>query len=231
VQGCFDNLHNIIREIGVDKVDGVVFDLGVSSMQLDRGARGFSFLHEGPLDMRMSKSGISAKDFINSASEEELANVIYKYGDEYDARKIARRIVAERPISTTRELASITRSAIGFRKSKIDLATKTFQAIRIFVNDEIGTLERALNNLDTILKPNGRAVFITFHAIEDTIIKSYFKENSLKKVSVSKYHEPQHTQDDALYRLITRKAIKPNVKEILENSRSRSAKLRAAEKI
>jgi 16S rRNA (cytosine1402-N4)-methyltransferase len=233
-QANFDRIPFVMREMGIAKVDGVVFDFGVSSMQLDRGERGFSFMYDGPLDMRMSREGHSATEFLNSATEEEIADVIYKYGEEYDARKIARRIVAERKngiIDTTAKLASIVRSAIGFRKSAIDLSTKTFQAIRIYVNDELGSIERMLEDIDQLLNPEGRLVMVSFHSLEDSIIKQYFKERSEKRVSRSKYSTAPVKSSDAIYNLLTKKAIKPSVEEVLYNSRARSAKLRAGAKI
>lgn len=234
INSNFDNISLVLKEIGIDKIDGMVFDLGVSSMQLDNGHRGFSFLRSAPLDMRMSKNGVSARDVVNNLSEEDLSAIIYKYGEENDARKIARKIVSQRilsPIETTDQLAQIVRSAIGFRKSKIDLATKTFQAIRIYVNDEIGALERVIARAHENLNSKGRLVFVSFHSLEDAIIKSYFKDNSVKKVSRSKYSKEPIENGDAIYNLITRKPVKPSMDEVLKNIRSRSAKLRVAEKL
>jgi 16S rRNA (cytosine1402-N4)-methyltransferase len=232
------NFTQVIQQMHINsipQVDGIVLDLGVSSMQLDRGERGFSFMHEGPLDMRMSRKGRNAADLVNEASEEELARIIYTYGDEGDARKIARRIVAEReavPITTTGKLASIVRSAIGYKKSKIDLATKTFQAIRIWVNDELGALEKLLDQVEKILKPNGRLVVVSFHSLEDRIVKTFLKANSAKKIALSKYADPAERYDpNAIFEIITKKSIKPSVQETVYNPRSRSAKLRAAMKI
>jgi 16S rRNA (cytosine1402-N4)-methyltransferase len=233
-QANFDRIPFVLREMGIPKVDGVVFDFGVSSMQLDRGERGFSFMYDGPLDMRMNREGHNATEFLNSASEEEIADVIYKYGEEYDARKIARRIVAERKIGiieTTAKLASIVRSAIGYRKSAIDLSTKTFQAIRIYINDELGAIERMLEDIDQLLNPAGKLITVSFHSLEDSIIKQYLKERSEKRVSRSKYSRAPLESSGAIYNLLTKKAIKPAIEEVLYNSRSRSAKLRAAEKI
>lgn len=224
----FDKLHNM-------KFDGVVMDLGVSSMQLDSGERGFSFAKDGPLDMRMSSNGMSAADFVNSASEEEIANIIYQYGDEVFSRKIARKILEERrkePILTTMRLANIVRSSILARRGKIDPATKTFQAIRIYVNDELGELTRFLSKVKQILSPNGRLVIVSFHSLEDRIIKNFFKENSQKNVAQSKYSkEKQIIEPGKWLKIITKKAITPSKGEIADNPRSRSAKLRAAVKI
>ena len=235
LQGNFDRIPFMLKELGIDKVDGVIFDFGVSSMQLDRGERGFSFMQDAPLDMRMSKSGESAIDFLNSRSEEDIADVIYRYGEEYDSRKIARKIIAERklgPIETTGQLSSIVKKAIGFRKSQIDLSTKTFQALRIYVNDELGSIERMLEDIDLALKKGGRFITVSFHSLEDSIIKNYLKQSSLKRVSKSKYSKKvDEVQEGIKYELLTRKAIKPAVQEVLYNTRARSAKLRAAARI
>jgi 16S rRNA (cytosine1402-N4)-methyltransferase len=214
-------------------IDGIVLDLGVSSMQLDTAERGFSFMRDGDLDMRMDSEGLSAKDFINSAKEEEIARVIYEYGDEPASRKIAKYIVfarLEKPINTTFELASIVRRAIGRAPGKIDLATKTFQAIRIFVNGELEALERFLEKASQLLSTNGRIVVVTFHSLEDRIVKRYFTENTAKKVARSKYsREPEDLS--ATYKLLYKKPLITSNEEIRRNPRSRSAKLRAAIKI
>ncbi len=215
--------------------DGIVMDLGVSSMQLDCGERGFSFMQDGPLDMRMSSNGISAADFVNSAEEEEIANVIYRYGDETASRKIARRIVAERsvePITTTARLASIVRSCIGFKKGKIDSATKSFQAIRIHINDELGQLEKFLENSVKLLAPQGRLVIVSFHSLEDSIIKNFFKSNSEARRARSKYSLKSEPREEGKWlEILTKKPITPSEKELRLNPRSRSAKLRAALKV
>jgi 16S rRNA (cytosine1402-N4)-methyltransferase len=215
------------------KVNGIVLDLGVSSMQLDTAERGFSFMRDGDLDMRMGNHGLSAKDFVNNAKEEELARVIYEYGDEPASRKIARSIVlarVEKPISTTFELANIVRRAIGRPPGKIDLATKTFQAIRIYVNGELDALERFLEKSESLLLENGRIVVVTFHSLEDRIVKQYFAKNTAKKVARSKYSKlPEDT--GATYKLLYKKPLVPSDQEVRINPRSRSAKLRAAIKI
>lgn len=215
-----------------NKVDGIVLDLGVSSMQLDHAERGFSFMRDSDLDMRMSTIGSSAADFINSEDEEKIANVIYEYGDERASRKIARFIVEERqisPITTTLRLAEIVRRAVGYRNAKIDGATKTFQAIRIFVNDEMGAIERFLEDAEGLLKDGGRLVIVTFHSLEDRIIKRYIKERTEKRVARSKY-DTKEVVSSAPYKLIVQKALKPTREEISSNPRSRSAKLRAVMK-
>jgi 16S rRNA (cytosine1402-N4)-methyltransferase len=224
----FDKLHNT-------KFDGIVMDLGVSSMQLDLGERGFSFAKDGPLDMRMSNDGMSASDFVNSASEEDIANIIYQYGDEVFSRKIAKKIIEERqkePILTTLRLANIVRSSIFGRKGKIDPATKTFQAIRIHVNDELGELTRFLSKVKQILTLNGRLIIVSFHSLEDRIIKNFLKDNSQKVVAQSKYaKEKQIIEREKWLKILTKKALIPSKNEIKLNPRSRSAKLRAAIKI
>jgi len=215
------------------KLDGIVLDLGVSSMQLDNGNRGFSFTHDGDLDMRMGNDGKSAKDFVNHYKEEEIARVIYEYGDEPSSRKIARRIVEARgraPINTTFELADIVRRAINRKPGKIDLATKTFQAIRIWVNDELESLSRFLDKALSLLKIGGRLVVVTFHSLEDKIVKDYFNKHIAKRVARSKYSkEPENDFDK--YRLLYKKPLIPTMEEVNSNPRARSAKLRAAVKI
>lgn len=215
------------------RFDGVVLDLGVSSMQLDRPERGFSFMHEGDLDMRMGSYGKSAKDFIANASEEELANIIFEYGDENASRRIARAIVRAREessIETTTELAQIVRKAIGHRPGKIDTATKTFQAIRIWVNDEMGQLKSFLSKVESILSIGGRLVVVTFHSLEDKIVKEYLVMNSPKKIARSKYAKDL-PESFEIYKILTKKPIETGDEEIRKNPRSRSAKLRAAIKI
>lgn len=217
------------------KFDGIVLDLGISSMQVDSAERGFSFMHDGPLDMRMGNDGISAKEFIASASEEEIANVIYKYGEEVQSRQIASSIVKMRaiePIETTLQLADIVRNAMHYRKSKIDPATKTFQAIRIYVNKELESIEQILNDSDELLKPGGRILVVSFHSLEDSIVKAFFKENSMKKVARSKYSKkPIEIEEGKWLKMITKKPIVPSREEVISNPRSRSARLRVAEKI
>lgn len=173
--GSFGDMEQLLASVGVSKVDGVVLDVGVSSMQLDEGERGFSFMKDGPLDMRMSQEGMSAEDFVNSAKETDLADVIYKYGDERKSRQIARAIVharAEAPITSTKALAAIIHKAVKVYNDKIDPATRTFQALRIWVNDELGELTRALESATRVLNTNGRLVVVSFHSLEDRDRKS-----------------------------------------------------------
>jgi 16S rRNA (cytosine1402-N4)-methyltransferase len=221
-------------QLGGLKFDGIVMDLGASSMQFDSGERGFSFTYDGPLDMRMSTEGMSATDFINSADEEEIANVIYQYGDETYSRRIAKKIVEQRklsPITNTARLANIVRTSIGYRKGKIDSATKTFQAIRIYINDELGQLERFLDSVKDILAPNGVIITVSFHSLEDRIIKNFFKDNSAKLVSRSKYAPKENIDPTKWLKIITKKPLSPSREELRVNPRSRSAKLRAGQKI
>ena len=229
-----DNFSNILSILNERKVDGLVLDLGVSSMQLDESERGFSFMRDGPLDMRMSCSGPSASDLINSATEKVLADIIFNYGDEKASRKIARFIIEERqktPIDTTARFASIVRRAIGHRAGKIDPATKTFQAIRIWVNDELGALTHFLSQASDALKVGGRLVVVTFHSTEDRIVKKYLQENSQKRVATSKYAKNKNIQDGSAYQLLTKKVVEPTHAEVQLNPRARSAKLRAAIKV
>ena len=219
--------------------DGIVLDLGVSSMQLDQAARGFSFMYEGELDMRMGQDGKSAKDFVNHTPEEELARVIYEYGDEIASRRIARSIVTAREtkeITTTTQLAEIVRKAIGHRPGKIDTATKTFQAIRIWVNDEMEEIETFLSHASSMLTIGGRIVIVTFHSLEDKIAKEYLTKHSAKKIAKSKYAHlsPSHVEtaaESSIYRLLHKKPLIPTDSEVRRNPRSRSAKLRSAIKI
>ncbi|WP_341813265.1 16S rRNA (cytosine(1402)-N(4))-methyltransferase RsmH [Wolbachia endosymbiont (group B) of Germaria angustata] len=203
-------------------VDGIVFDVGVSSMQLDNGDRGFSFLRDGPLNMSMDNSShMNASTFVNALREEEIANTIYNYGGERHSRRIARAIVNARKkkiIKTTFELADIVRSVVFRGKSKIDPATRTFQAIRIWVNDELGELEKGIKAASEILSENGKLIVVTFHSLEDRIVKTLFKDLC----------EPGFTKT---FSLLNKKVIKASAEEINANPRARSAKLRAIQRL
>lgn len=229
------NFAKAKQALSGQKFDGIVLDLGVSSMQLDQGDRGFSFQNEGALDMRMNMEGSTAAEFINNADEEEIANIIYKYGEEVQSRHIAKAIVAERSkglIETTGHLAEIVRSAMHYRKAKIDPATKTFQAIRIHINRELESIKEFLNNLEDMLVEGGRIVIVSFHSLEDSLIKDFFKQHSAKKVSRSKYSKEEiPLEADKWLKILTKKPLTPSSTELAKNYRSRSAKLRAAEKI
>ncbi|PIR31813.1 MAG: 16S rRNA (cytosine(1402)-N(4))-methyltransferase [Alphaproteobacteria bacterium CG11_big_fil_rev_8_21_14_0_20_44_7] len=223
VAGNFGDLEDLVT----DKIDGIVFDIGVSSMQIDQAERGFSFQKNGPLDMRMSSSGQTAADFLNSAGEKEIADVIYQYGEEKQSRKIAKAILAARPVNTTQELREIIHASIG-NPGKTDSATKTFQALRIFINSELENLRKGLKSALEILKKGGRLVVMTFHSLEDRIVKNFFKVESGSFDSANR-HAPltAETQISNL-EILTRKAVAPGEQEIRMNPRSRSAKLRAA---
>lgn len=223
--GQFGDFADLVPE----RINGAVFDIGVSSMQLDEAERGFSFSKEGALDMRMSQSGMSAKDIVNSYGEEELADLIYQYGEEHKSRQIAKQIVEYRrgkEIETTTELAEIIYKVIHKKFGEIDPATRTFQALRIAVNDELGELSRGLSGAANRLQKGGRLVVVDFHSLEDRIVKTFFKENGGRKVRVSKY-APELVQDEHLFAEVS-KVIVPTAEECGQNPRARSAKLRYA---
>lgn len=223
--GQFGDFADLVPE----KINGAVFDIGVSSMQLDEAERGFSFSKEGALDMRMSQDGISAKDIVNSYDEEALADLIYQYGEERKSRQIAKRIAEYRQnkkIETTTELAEIIYSVIHKKFGEIDPATRTFQALRIAVNDELDELSRGLSGAANRLQKNGRLVVVDFHSLEDRIVKNFFKENGGKRIRVSKY-APELVQDEHLFAEVS-KVIMPTAEECGKNPRARSAKLRYA---
>lgn len=235
VRGCFGDVEILLRENGYDRVDGFVLDLGVSSMQIDQAQRGFSFRFDGPLDMRMdANAGIeTAADLVNAMRESDLADLIYKYGEERKSRKIAAKIVrlrAEKPLETTLELADAVRSVVPRSpKDKSDPATRTFQALRIAVNDEMGELERALAASEAILSPGGRLVVVAFHSLEDSLVKAFIREKSGRAPGGSR-HLPQEEKSGAAHAFVAlyNKAQAASEAECARNPRSRSAKLRAA---
>lgn len=213
----------------VGDVDGVTLDIGVSSMQLDQAERGFSFQSDGPLDMRMDQAGESAADFLNNAAEEDIADIIYKYGDEPKSRRIAHAIVAARPLIRTGELARIVRRATGWRDGdKKDPATRTFQAIRIHINHELEELEGGLTAAEKALKPGGRLAVVTFHSLEDRIVKRFLRDRSGAAPSGSR-HLPQMMADGPRpsFERVS-KPIRPSEAELARNPRARSATLRVA---
>ncbi|MBR1601511.1 MAG: 16S rRNA (cytosine(1402)-N(4))-methyltransferase RsmH [Alphaproteobacteria bacterium] len=223
--GKFGDFADLVEE----KINGAVFDIGVSSMQLDEVNRGFSFSKEADLDMRMSCEGISAKDMVNSLAEKELADMIFNYGEERKSRQIAQKIVnyrQKKKIETTTELAEIIYTVVHRKFGEIDPATRTFQALRIAVNDELGELERGLNGATHQLLKGGRLIVVDFHSLEDRIVKKFMKENGGKKVRISKY-APELTEDNSLFCEVS-KAIVPTADECNNNPRARSAKLRFA---
>lgn len=232
LQGRFGDIESLLKAHNVEKVDGIVMDLGVSSMQLDEGERGFSFMCEAPLDMRMGKNQLSAYDVVNKMSEQELADIIYHYGEEVKARQIAKSIAAARSISdikTTTELADLVRSFYP-KRGKIDPATKTFQAIRIYVNRELDELKEALESSKNLLKRDGRLVVVSFHSLEDSIVKKFMRDESgYPFVKVSKYKKDE-VESKHCFSMLTKKAVKPTEAEIKYNPRSRSSRLRAVSK-
>ena len=235
VAGRFGAMDEIVNRQGIEAVDGVALDLGVSSMQLDEPERGFSFLKEGPLDMRMGKEGPSASDIVNELSAGELAEIIGKLGDEGRSRAIAKAIVARRaeaPIETTKELSDIVARVLGRKRDEAKHpATRTFQALRLYLNDELDELARGLSAAERLLKAGGRLVVVTFHSLEDRIAKRFFASRSTPAPRGSR-HLPE-TSDAAFapsFRLLNRHPIEPNQSEIRRNPRARSARLRAAER-
>jgi 16S rRNA (cytosine1402-N4)-methyltransferase len=231
VEARFSELDAVVRDCGLATVDGVVFDVGVSSMQLDEAERGFSFRRDGPLDMRMSRHGVSAADVVAKLPERALAIIIATLGEERHARAIARAIVAARqsaPVRTTRALADIVARVVHARPGTIDPATRTFQALRIFVNEELTELAAGLAAAERVLKPSGRLVVVAFHSLEDRIVKTFLNERA--RSSGGSRHRPAIAQPAPTFRLLTRRPIMPDDAEIAANPRARSAKLRAAER-
>ncbi|KRE16301.1 ribosomal RNA small subunit methyltransferase H [Bosea sp. Root483D1] len=213
-------------------LDGVVLDIGVSSMQLDQAQRGFSFRFDGPLDMRMAASGQSAAELVNEADEGVLANIIYHYGEERRSRAVARAIVESRrkaPITTTKQLADLVAGIVRGEPGGAHPATRTFQALRIAVNDELCELVRALHGAEAVLGPGGRLSVVTFHSLEDRIVKQFFAERSGRAPAASR-HAPAVATQQATFRLITKGPVAPSEAETRANPRARSAKLRAAER-
>jgi 16S rRNA (cytosine1402-N4)-methyltransferase len=224
----FSLMDRVLAERGIGPVDAIALDIGVSSMQLDRAERGFSFQADGPLDMRMSKSGLTAAEFLNSADEAEIARVLRDYGEEPRARAIARAIVASRPVERTAELAAIVRRAAGFRPGqKADPATRTFQAIRIHLNAELDELEQGLAAAERSLRPGGRLAVVTFHSLEDRIVKRFFRERSGGTPAGSR-HRPALVDPNAPTFERVAKPVSPSERELAGNPRARSARLRSA---
>ncbi len=226
--GCFGNVADLVEE----KIDGIVFDIGVSSMQLDEAERGFSYSKDAALDMRMSCEGISAYDIVNNTAEKELADIIYQYGEERKSRQIAAKICVERqkaPIKTTKELAEIIYQVIYKKPGQPEPATRTFQALRIAVNDELGELERGLSQGLSILKSGGKIVVVTFHSLEDRIVKNFFNKKAGKQANVSRYMPAVNVSVKAELENCS-KAILPSKEEVENNSRAHSAKMRYATK-
>jgi 16S rRNA (cytosine1402-N4)-methyltransferase len=224
----FSLMDRVLADRGIGTVDAIALDIGVSSMQLDRAERGFSFQADGPLDMRMSKSGLTAAEFLNSADEAEIARVLREYGEEPRARAIARAIVTARPVERTAELAAIVRRAAGFRPGqKADPATRTFQAIRIHLNSELDELEQGLEAAERALKPGGRLAIVTFHSLEDRIVKRFFRERSGGMPAGSRHRPALEDPREPTFERVA-KPVSPTERELAGNPRARSARLRSA---
>lgn len=229
--GPFGDMERLLNEVGITELDGVVLDLGVSSPQIDTPERGFSFRFDGPLDMRMSLSGPSAADVVNDWPEAELARIIWEYGEERFSRRIAKVVIRERQearIETTRHLAEIVRGCVPKGKDKIDPATRTFQALRIQVNDELGELDRALEAAERLLSPGGRLVVVAFHSLEDKRVKAFLKARAGRTGSGSRHLPPGQDTAAPSFHMAKTSAVKPGREEESKNPRARSARLRAA---
>jgi 16S rRNA (cytosine1402-N4)-methyltransferase len=229
-QASYTSLSTQLARLGWGAVDGIVLDLGASSMQFDTPERGFSFLHDAPLDMRFGPHALqTAADLVNKYSERELADLIYQYGEERESRKIARAIVRARPIQTTRELVAAIESVSPRRGERVHPATRTFQALRIAVNEELTSIEEVLPQAMTALKPGGRLAVISFHSLEDRIVKDFFREQSKDRVNPP-YEQIYEEERKATLKEVNRKPVVPSEEETRNNPRARSAKLRIAEK-
>ena len=234
VEGRFGELDALVRETGAAEADWIVLDIGVSSMQIDRAERGFSFRQDGPLDMRMARDGVSAADLVNEAEEAHLADIIFHYGEERRARAVARALIEARrraPVRTTLQLAEIVAGVVrADPASGIHPATRTFQGLRIAVNDELGELVRALHAAERLLRPGGRLAVVTFHSLEDRIVKQFLSARSGRAVQSSR-HLPGVEQPSARsFKPVTKGPVLPSAAETAANPRARSAKLRAAER-
>jgi 16S rRNA (cytosine1402-N4)-methyltransferase len=227
IEGRFGDMDRLLAALGVRSVAGIALDLGVSSMQIDAPERGFSFRFDGPLDMRMGRHGPNAEELVNNLPEQALAELIHLYGEERHARRVARAIVAARPLHRTAELADVIRKVVP-PSGGIDPATRTFQALRMEVNDELGELDRALLAAERLLAPGGKLVVIAFHSLEDRQVKNFLGQRS-NPAAVSR-HRPVAPQRTPSFRLLTRRAVRPAEDEIARNPRARSARLRAAER-
>jgi 16S rRNA (cytosine1402-N4)-methyltransferase len=230
VEGRFGDLERILAGLGISRVTGVAFDLGFSSDQMDDPARGFSFRGDGPLDMRMSREGVTAAELVNTLPEAQLADLIYVYGEEHHSRRVARAIVrarAKAPLTRTSELAALVRKVVP-AAGGIDSATRTFQALRMEVNDELGELERALSAAERLLEPGGRLAIVAFHSLEDRKVKDFLRARS--GGTGGSRHRPSVAQRAPTFAVLTRRPIRPSPEEVERNPRARSARLRAAER-
>jgi len=234
LSGRYSEMSKLLADVGVGQIDGVALDLGVSSMQLDDPSRGFSFRGDGPLDMRMGTGGVSAADVVNEMAEAELADVIYRYGEERASRRIAKAIVELRhqtAITRTSQLAELIRTVVRKSKDGLDPATRTFQALRIYVNEELEELEQGLRSAELLLAPGGRLAVVSFHSLEDRQVKQFLKSRSGTPSRPSR-HLPMSDAEAAepTFRLVRRGAVKPKPAESARNPRARSARLRSAER-
>ena len=228
IEERFSQMDRVLAERGIGLVDGIALDIGVSSMQIDQAERGFSFQADGPLDMRMSKSGLTAAEFLNLADEAEIARILKDYGEEPRARAVARAIAAARPIERTAELAAIVRRAAGFRPGqRTDPATRTFQAIRIHLNAELDELEAGLAAAERALKPGGRLAVVTFHSLEDRIVKRFLRTRSGATPSGSRHRPALVDPPQPTFERVA-KPVSPSEREQAHNPRARSARLRSA---
>jgi len=224
----FSEMVAALADAGISRVDGVAMDFGVSSMQLDQPERGFAFSADGPLDMRMSKSGPSAADFVNTAPEAEIADVLYRYGEERQSRRVARAIIAARPLSTTGQLADVVRRSLGYRPgTPKDPATRSFQAIRIHVNGELDELEQGLFAAEALLRSGGRLAAVSFHSLEDRIVKRFLKEASGAAGMASRHIPEAPSKFEPTFAEVA-KPVRPSEAETVSNPRARSATLRSA---
>ena len=234
VAGRFGEMADLLSAQGVRNVDGIALDIGVSSMQIDDRARGFSFLRDGPLDMRMEQAGRSAADVVNTLPEKELADIIFTFGEEKYARRVAKAIVAarlERPFSRTLHLADVIRAVVRRALDGIDPATRTFQGLRIYVNDELGELDRGLRCAEFLLRPGGRLAVVSFHSLEDRIVKTFLRTRSAEAARPSRHLPASAVKASTpTFNLITKRPSLPSNEEINRNPRSRSARMRVAER-
>jgi len=233
IEGRFGDMAALLATRGIARVDGIALDLGVSSPQLDEPARGFSFRADGPLDMRMGRDGETAADLVNRLPERELAALIAELGEERHARRVSKAIVKARataPITRTSALAAIVRRAVPPAKDGIDPATRTFQALRLKVNDELGELDRGLASAERLLAPGGRLAVVAFHSLEDRRVKSFLRERASEAAGASRHAPQPAARRAASFRLLHRRALRPSEAESAANPRARSARLRAAER-
>jgi 16S rRNA (cytosine1402-N4)-methyltransferase len=230
VHSNFRNLKPELQSLGVTQISGLLLDLGVSSFQLDEATKGFSHRFDAPLDMRMDRrQAVTGEDVVNTYSEHDLANVLYKFGEERRSRRIARMIVGARPIRTTGEMSTVIESAVGKRHLPETLA-RVFQAVRIEVNEELKNLERVLGDSLDVLSPGGRVVVISYHSLEDRIVKDFFRRESQEKVPSGNKYVPDRPVFPKL-KVLTKKPVSPKAEEVERNPRARSAKMRAAERV